>query len=424
MAHIIIIGAGLGGMPMAYEMRELLRNGDRLTVVSNQSHFHFVPSNPWVAVDWRQRQDIELELAPLLSRKGIALVQCGARRVHPERKQVELEDGSSLDYDFLIIATGPRLAFDEIEGLGPLGHTQSICHVDHAQQAAANWKNFVAAPGPVVVGAVQGASCFGPAYEYAFIMETDLRKRKLRDRVPMTFVTSEPYIGHLGLGGVGDSRGMIESMFRQRHIKWICNAKVTRVEAGKMFVTEHDEEGKPKKEHELPFGYSMMLPAFKGVEAVFGIEGLTNPRGFVLIDEHQRNPRYPDIFSVGVCVAIPPVEATPVPTGTPKTGYMIESMVTATAKNIRAVLDGREPTEKATWNAVCLADFGDSGAAFVALPQIPPRNVSWFSEGKWVHLAKVAFEKYFLRKMKTGATETVYEKIVMEALGIMKLKGK
>jgi len=424
MAHIIIIGAGLGGMPMAYEMRELLRNGDRLTVVSNQSRFHFVPSNPWVAVDWRQRQDIELELAPLLSRKGIALVQCGARRVHPERNQVELEDGSSLDYDFLIIATGPRLAFDEIEGLGPQGHTQSICHVDHAQQAAESWRSFVAAPGPVVVGAVQGASCFGPAYEYAFIMETDLRKRKLRDRVPMTFVTSEPYIGHLGLGGVGDSKGMIESMFRQRHIKWICNAKVSRVEAGKMFVTEHDEEGKPKKEHELPFSYSMMLPAFEGVEAVFGIEGLTNPRGFVLIDEHQRNPRYPNIFSVGVCVAIPPVEATPVPTGTPKTGYMIESMVTATAKNIRAVLDGREPTEKATWNAVCLADFGDSGAAFVALPQIPPRNVSWFSEGKWVHLAKVAFEKYFLRKMKTGATEPVYEKIVMEALGIMKLKGK
>lgn len=424
MAHIIIIGAGLGGMPMAYEMRELLRNGDRLTVVSNQSRFHFVPSNPWVAVDWRQRQDIELELAPLLSRKGIALVQCGARRVHPERNQVELEDGSSLDYDFLIIATGPRLAFDEIEGLGPQGHTQSICHVDHAQQAAESWKRFVAAPGPVVVGAVQGASCFGPAYEYAFIMETDLRKRKIRDRVPMTFVTSEPYIGHLGLGGVGDSKGMIESMFRQRHIKWICNAKVSRVEAGKMFVTEHDEEGQPKKEHELPFSYSMMLPAFKGVEAVFGIEGLTNPRGFVLIDEHQRNPRYPNIFSVGVCVAIPPVEATPVPTGTPKTGYMIESMVTATAKNIRAVLDGREPTEKATWNAVCLADFGDSGAAFVALPQIPPRNVSWFSEGKWVHLAKVAFEKYFLRKMKTGATEPVYEKIVMEALGIMKLKGK
>jgi sulfide:quinone oxidoreductase len=240
----------------------------------------------------------------------------------------------------------------------------------------------------------------------------------------MTFVTAEPYIGHLGLGGVGDSKGLMESAMRDRHIKWITNAKVTKVEAGKMHVAEHDEDGKPKKEHQLPFKFSMMLPAFKGVDAVFGIEGLTNPRGFILIDEHQRNPKFKNIFSVGVCVAIPPVETTPVPTGAPKTGYMIESMVTATAHNIRAILDGKEPEEKATWNAVCLADFGDSGAAFVALPQIPPRNVNWFSEGKWVHLAKIAFEKYFMSKMKRGTSEPVYEKLVMNALGIMKLKGK
>jgi sulfide:quinone oxidoreductase len=191
-----------------------------------------------------------------------------------------------------------------------------------------------------------------------------------------------------------------------------------------MFVTEHNDDGTPKKEHTLDFKYSMMLPAFKGIDAVFGIEGLTNPRGFILIDEHQRNPKFKNIFSVGVCVAIPPIEATPVPTGAPKTGYMIESMVTATAHNLREVLDGKEPTHHATWNAVCLADFGDTGVAFVALPQISPRNVNWFSEGKWVHLAKIGFEKYFMRKMKKGTSEPVFEKLVMNALGIMKLKNK
>ena len=195
---------------------------------------------------------------------------------------------------------------------------------------------------------------------------------------------------------------MLESALRDKHIKWICNAKVTKVEAGTMHVTEHDEEGKPKKEHKLPFRYSMMLPAFKGIDAVAGIEGLTNPRGFILIDANQRNPKYRNIFAVGVCVAIPPVEPTPVPTGAPKTGFMIESMVTAAAHNIRAELDGKAGEEKATWNAVCLADMGDTGIAFVALPQIPPRNVNWFSEGKWVHLAKIAFEKYFIRKMQEG----------------------
>ena len=422
MAHIVILGAGIGGMPMAFEMRESARAEDRITVISNTPTFHFVPSNPWVAVNWRTRGDIELPIEPILKKKNIDFIPVAAKRVHASENRVELEDGRSIDYDYMVIATGPKLAFDEVEGLGPGGHTQSVCHVDHAVTASDSWQAFVQDPGPVVVGAVQGASCFGPAYEFAMIMETDLRRRKLRDRVPMTFVTAEPYIGHLGLGGVGDSKGLMESAFRDKHIKWICNAKVTKVEAGKMFVTEFNDDGSEKKQHELPFKFSMMLPAFKGVDAVFGIEGLTNPRGFILIDAYQRNPTFKNIFSVGVCVAIPPVEATPVPTGTPKTGYMIESMVTATAHNIRALLDGREPSEKATWNAVCLADFGNTGIAFVALPQIPPRNLNWSSEGKWVHLAKVGFEKYFLRKIKKGNVGPFYENLTLRALGIVKLK--
>jgi sulfide:quinone oxidoreductase len=407
---------------MAYEMREKARAEDKITVVSNAPYFQFTPSNPWVAVNWRTRDDITLDIAPLLARKNIDFLSTGAKRVHPERNVLELNDGVELEYDFLIIATGPKLAFDEVEGLGPKGHTNSVCHVEHAVESGKAWDAFVKDPGPIVVGAVQGASCYGPAYEFAFIMDTDLKRRKIRDKVPMTFVTAEPYIGHLGLGGVGDSKGLMESAMRDRHVKWICNAKVTKVEAGKMFVAEHNDDGTVKKEHELPFKYSMMLPAFKGIDAVFGIEGLTNPRGFIVVDAFQRNPKFNNIYSVGVCVAIPPVEVTPVPTGTPKTGYMIESMVTATAHNIRAVLDGGEPDEKPTWNAICLADFGDTGAAFVALPQIPPRNVNWFKEGKWVHLAKVAFEKYFLRKMKKGTTEPLYEKYVLGVMGIKKLK--
>jgi len=117
------------------------------------------------------------------------------------------------------------------------------------------------------------------------------------------------------------------------------------------------------------------------------------------------------------------VEATPVPTGAPKTGYMIESMVSAAVANIAGQIAGREPSHRATWNAVCLADMGSTGIAFVALPQIPPRNLNWSAKGRWVHLAKVAFEKYFIRKMKRGTSEPLYEKVVMKALGIVKLKA-
>ena len=120
-----------------------------------------------------------------------------------------------------MIATGPELAFDEIEGLGPEANTQSVCQVDHALKAKTAVDALIANPGPVVIGAVQGASCFGPAYEFAFILDKALRDAKVRDRVPMTFVTSEPYIGHLGLDGVGDTKGLLESELRQHHIKWI-----------------------------------------------------------------------------------------------------------------------------------------------------------------------------------------------------------
>jgi len=422
MAHIVILGAGTGGMTCAYEMREKVRPWDKVTVISDSPNFHFVPSNPWVAVNWRTREDIEIPIAPYFERNGIDLIATPAKRVHPKKDQIELTNGQIVDYDFLVIATGPKLAFDEVEGMGPGKNTHSVCHIDHAVETGKAWSQFIREPGPIVVGAAQGSSCFGPAYEFAMIMETDLRKRKIRDQVPMTFVTPEPYVGHLGLGGVGDSRGMMESTLRERHIKWICNAMITKVEPGKMFVTELDDMGNFKKEHELPFKHAMMLPAFKGVDAVFGIDGLTDQRGFILIDPYQRNPEYDNIYAVGVCVAIPPVETTPVPTGAPKTGYMIESMVSATVHNIHAMLDGNPPDHKATWNAICLADFGDTGAAFVALPQIPPRNVNWFKEGKWVHLAKIAFEKYFLRKMKKGTTEPIYEKYVLNVLGIKKLK--
>ena len=423
MAHVAIIGAGLGGVPCAYGLRKRLGKEHRVTLVGSSPYFEFTPSNPWIAVGWREPAHTRVELRGPLESKGVQWIPETVTAIDAPHDSLTLASGHTLQYDYLVIATGPKLAFNEVPGLGPDGFTQSVCTQAHAAQAWEKYQAFLADPGAIVVGAASGASCFGPAYEFAMIADTDLRKRKLRDRVPMTFVTSEPYIGHMGLGGVGDSKGLMESELRQRHIKWLVNSKITRVTAGSMTVSEHDESGQPHKEHELPFKYAMVLPAFTGVDAVATVAGLCNPRGFVMVDSHQRSKPFTKIYSVGVCVAIPPVEATPVPTGAPKTGYMIESMVSAVCENIAAEIAGRPATAEATWNAICLADFGDTGAAFVALPEIPPRNLTWMRVGKWVHLAKIAFEKYFLRKVRTGSVTPVYERYVLKLLGVTALKG-
>jgi len=357
-----------------------------------------------------------------MKRHGIDFASIGATRVLPHEMRLELSDGSSLSYDQLIIATGPDLAFDEIPGFGPQGHTLSICQTAHAAEAHRRFEELCANPQPIVVGAAQGASCFGPAYEFAMILDTELKRRGVRDRVPMTFITPEPYIGHLGLDGVGDTKGLLESEMRDRHIKWITNATVTSIENGTIHVEEVDQDGKVARTHDLPFGLSMLLPAFRGVEAVRGIEGLSNPRDFVIVDKHQRNPAFPDIFALGVCIAIPPVGPTPLAVGVPKTGFMIESMVTAVVANIGELLDGREPSHDASWNAICLADFGDGGVAFIAEPQIPPRNANFAMQGKWVHYAKIGFEKYFPRKIRKGESEPFYEKLALHLLGVRKLR--
>ncbi len=422
MASIVILGAGLGGMSATYEIRAALGRKHSITVVGDGPIFNFTPSNPWVAVGWRKPGDVRLDVTRPVESHGMRFVSIAAKKVVPESKRVDLADGRSLAYDYLVITTGARLAFERVPGSGPEGFTQSVCTGAHAEHAWEAYQTFLDHPGPVVVGALPGASCFGPAYEFAMILDTDLRRRRLRDRVSMTFVTPEPHIGHMGLGGIGDSEGLLESEMRQRHIKWITNGRVTGVEADKLDLEELDRDGKVARTHELPFAYSMVIPAFAGVDAVQGIEGLVNPGGFIVIDEHQRNTKYPEIFAAGVCVAIPPVEATPVPVGVPKTGLMIESMVSAITENLRDELAGKPARAIATWNALCLADMGDKGFAFIALPQIPPRNVTRAMTGRWVHLAKVAFEKYFLRKVRKGKADPAYEKYILKAFGIARLK--
>lgn len=421
-SHVVVLGAGLGGTIAAYEIRAALKRKARVTVISKGEDYWFVPSNPWVAVGWRDAEAIRVHLPPVMAKHGIAYSSIGARKVHPTQSRVELNDDTFVDYDYLVIATGPELAFDEIEGFGPHHHTVSICDTIDAVAAHTKFEELCANPRPIVIGAAQGASCYGPAYEMAMTLDTELKKRKIRDKVPMTFVTPEPYIGHLGLDGVGDTKGLLESEMRNRHIKWITNAKIASVEHGLMHVIEVNDDGSEKRKHELPFGWGMLMPPFRGVEAVRGIEGLSNPRGFILVDKHQRNPTHLNIFALGVCIAIPPTGPTPVPVGVPKTGFMIESMVSAIAANLVELHDGKEPTHEATWNAICLADFGDGGVAFVAKPQIPPRNTNWSSDGKWVHLAKIGFEKYFLRKVRLGESEPFYEKLALHVLGIKKLR--
>ena len=216
--RIVICGGGIGGLSTAFDARHLLRpHDDEIIVVSDREEFQFTPSNPWVALRKRTPQDISISLTKLLPKHSIKFVHGAVQSLHPQRQQLVLEDGTTVPYDYLVIATGPRLGFDEILGAeGVHDHTHptlaSICTTPHALAAAEKYDRLIAAPGPVVVGAAAGSSCFGPAYEYAMMIQHELKQRggsKLVNQCPIHFVTPEPYLGHLGLRGAGDSRRIL-----------------------------------------------------------------------------------------------------------------------------------------------------------------------------------------------------------------------
>lgn len=390
MAKIVVLGGSFGGLTAAFELKRLLGKTADITLLSDMDKFVFIPSLPWLAMGWRKADDITVPLKPILERKGITFINEEVNGVDAESSKV-VTASKEIPYDYLVIATGPSLAFDEVPGLGPYkGNTGCIFTLDQAEMANRAWNRFLENPGAIITGAVQGVSCFGPAYEYAFETDAELRKRKIRNKAPIVFVTSEPYIGHFGIGGLRNSKRIMEDEFAKRDIKVITNTAVEEFVPG---------EARLKDGSKIPHKLAMFAPAMKGVSAV---AHLGNPRGFIPVDGKCRHTKHKNIFAVGVAVAIAPPEQTPVPTGVPKTGFMTVKMAKTVAYSIAAEISGSPEPASYEMDVLCLMDMGNTASLMRAKPLLPPRQESALREGVVYKWGKIAFEKYFLWKIKHG----------------------
>jgi sulfide:quinone oxidoreductase len=389
MTRIVVLGGSFGGLKSAFELKRLLGNRAEVTLLCGQDKFVFVPSLPWVSMGWRRPQDITLPLRDILEPKGIKFIQEEAQGVDADASKV-VTATQEIPYDYIVISTGPELV---VPGLGPEGHTECIFELDMALKANKAWNRFLEDPGPIVIGAVQGVSCFGPAYEYAFEVDAELRKRKIRHKVPITYITSEPYVGHFGISGLKMSKRIMEDEFASRDINVIANQAIEEFTPGAV---------KLKDGETLSHKLSMFAPPMAGVKAVFH---LGNPKGFIPVDSDYRHNDRENIYCVGVAVAIAPPEQTPVPTGVPKTGSMTEHMAKDAAASIAAKVTGKSTPETEPVGALCIMDMGNTAALMKAFPVLPPRQNAVLKSGVHYRWAKYAFEKYFLWKTRRGLTQ-------------------
>ncbi len=402
--RIVVVGSSFAGYTAALKLAKSLNAGGQdpeaeITVISNTEVFTFIPSLIWLPFGVRTREQVTFPLRPPLEKHGVSLLIDTAERIDRDAREVVTSD-RRIPYDYLVIGTGPKVYFDAVDGLGPdrngkKGYTHSICNLDHAEDTRRAWDDFLRDPGPVVVGAIQGAACFGAAYEFVLNLAYQVKKHGLKDRVPITYITAEPYLGHFGIGNFGSAQKLTEMFFEKVGVSWRINQVVDHVEKGNIVLADGER---------MPFKFAMLIPPFRGVDAITRSPGLGNASGFVEVEDTYRHREDERVYAAGVAVAVPPPGKTPVPCGVPKTGYLTEEMAKVAAHNIVADIRGEEHVKLpfGSIDAKCILDAGNTGVIMTADHILEPRSHAWLIPGPEAHWAKLAFEKYFMATHKRG----------------------
>lgn len=391
--RIVVAGTNFGGYTAALKLRELLKEGEEITVVANSHQFLFTPSLIWLPFGLRKAEDITFDVRPIYKKHGITFLERGIDRFDPARNVVCTPEGD-VPYDYLVIATGPRPNYDAIPGLKPGEFNHPIVTLRDATATGEAWKEFLKKPGPVVIGAVQGAACFGAAYEFLFNMRYQLARHKIE--VPLTFVTAEPFLTHFGIGGFGNGKALCEWMFEHYGIQWRTEKAVKEVRAGSVVLDDGEE---------LQSAFTSLVPPFLGIDAVMKTPDLALPNGFIETSDEYRHGRFPNIYAAGVAVQVNPPGSTKLPCGVPKTGYPTEQMAEIAAWNIaQEIYRDRERKHKpfAEMNALCVMDAGNMGMMILGDHMMGPRKHEVILPGPQAHWAKLAFEKYFLSSRSRG----------------------
>jgi NADH dehydrogenase FAD-containing subunit len=392
---VLVLGGNFGGLTAALTVKHELHGDVDVTVVSAADHFLFNPSLIWVPFGKRRPQDITFPLAPTFAEHDVDFVHGEATELNLAARRVSTTAGP-YDYDYLVIATGYRNNFQAVPGLGPDGNASTITTLEDAVHAGEAWRRLLREPGDVVVGATQGAGCFGAAYEFLFNTSYQLRKAGLKNKVKLTYITSEPFLGHFGIGGLPHGESLLGMFLKKEHIEPVVGVAMDHVDEGRVTLTDG---------RTVDFSFAMIVPPFVGQEVIAKATDIADDKGYVKVRDTYQTQAHDDVYAVGIAAAVAVPWQTPTPVGIPKTGFPTEQQAHVAGMNIAAQIRGEQPDRHKEFGdipAVCVMDAGNNGVLILADKMLPPRKHGVLIPGPQNHAMKLGFEKYFMWKMRGG----------------------
>ena len=395
MARIIVVGGNFAGLTSALELKRKLGHDHEVTMISKSPDFLFVPSLIWIPFKKRELKDITVPLKPIATKAGVQFICTEIIEIFAQDKIVRCRD-KDFEYDYLIIATGPEWLFDQIAGLGLDSNVSFIVTPETALAARKRWLEFIKDPGSVVIGAAPGSQCTGPAYEFLFNLEKRCRDLGIRKKVDITFITPEPFLGHLGIGGLTGSNFILKKMLPMFRINYITNAEIQEVSSENIML---------KGGQSIPYKFSMIMPLFKGAKVVRDSTGLGTADAFIPVNNSYQHKNYPSIFGVGIAADLTIKFKTPVPIGVPKTGYAADESAKTAVENIVRLLSGNNKLEVKPMDKIpdlCIMDAGDKEMISIADSLLKPRRFSLVLPNPFYDISKLMFEKYYLWKVRHG----------------------
>ncbi|MHB1652974.1 MAG: NAD(P)/FAD-dependent oxidoreductase [Desulfitobacteriaceae bacterium] len=395
MSKIIVVGGNFAGLTCALEMKRKLGNSHEVIMISKSPVFIFIPSLIWVPFGEREIKDITIHLEPITQKAGVQFIHAEVTQVLPNENFLKSTKGD-FEYDYLVIATGPELAFQDVKGLGPEGNVAYIGNPQAAMDARKKWQEFVKDPGPAVIGAAQSAGCAGAAYEFLFNFEQQCRVAGIRDKVELTWITPEPFLGHFGIGGIAGGETMLKGFMKMFNIKYITDSEIEEATQDAIIL---------KSGQKLPYKFAMIMPAFHGVNAIKNSPELGTKNGYIPVHDTYQHKKYPNIFGVGIAADYPVPFTTQVPLGMPKTGYPADETAKTAAENIVRLIHGRHDLKEKPMGRIpglCMMDAGKKEVIIISSSLLKPRKFAIMIPNPIYDISKRAFEKYFLWKIRHG----------------------